>query len=68
MAKSFEVMIIGRILQGVGLSAMRTVAIAMVRDLYSGDFMAKILSIVVMTFILVPVIAPTLGQMAYECL
>ncbi|WP_353777636.1 Bcr/CflA family efflux MFS transporter [Winogradskyella sp. 3972H.M.0a.05] len=60
--KSFEMMIIGRVLQGVGLSAMRTVAIAMVRDLYEGDYMAKILSIVVMTFILVPVIAPTLGQ------
>ena len=60
--KTFEVMIAGRILQGVGLSAMRTVAIAMVRDLFDGDYMAKILSIVVMTFILVPVIAPTLGQ------
>ena len=60
--KTFEIMIAGRVLQGVGLSAMRTVAIAMVRDLYEGDYMAKILSIVVMTFILVPVIAPTLGQ------
>ncbi|MCB0463168.1 MAG: multidrug effflux MFS transporter [Flavobacteriaceae bacterium] len=60
--KSFEVMILGRILQGVGLAAPRTLSIAMIRDSYSGDFMAKILSIVVMVFILVPVIAPTLGQ------
>ena len=60
--KSFEMMIAGRVLQGVGLAAMRTIAIAMVRDLYEGDYMAKILSIVVMTFILVPVIAPTIGQ------
>lgn len=60
--KSFEMMIAGRVLQGVGLAAMRTIAIAMVRDLYDGDYMAKILSIVVMTFILVPVIAPTIGQ------
>ncbi len=60
--KSFEMMIVGRILQGVGLSSPRTIAIAMVRDSYSGDYMAKILSIVVMVFILVPVIAPTLGQ------
>jgi len=59
---SFEVMILGRILQGVGLAAPRTLSIAMIRDSYSGDFMAKILSIVVMVFILVPVIAPTLGQ------
>lgn len=60
--KSFEVMIVGRILQGVGLASPRTLSIAMIRDSYSGDFMAKILSIVVMVFILVPIIAPTLGQ------
>lgn len=60
--KSFEMMIIGRILQGIGLSSPRTIAIAMIRDSYSGDHMAKILSIVVMFFILIPVIAPTLGQ------
>jgi len=60
--KNFEIMIIGRVLQGVGLAAPRTLSIAMIRDSYSGDFMAKILSIVVMFFILIPVIAPTLGQ------
>ena len=60
--KSFEMMILGRVLQGVGLSSPRTIAIAMVRDSYSGDYMAKILSIIVMVFILVPVIAPALGQ------
>ncbi|MDD7887777.1 multidrug effflux MFS transporter [Flavivirga sp. 57AJ16] len=60
--KSFELMIIGRILQGIGLSSPRTLSIAIVRDSYSGNYMAKILSIVVMVFILVPVIAPTLGQ------
>ncbi len=60
--KNFEMMIFGRVLQGIGLSSPRTMCIAMVRDSYSGDYMAKILSIVVMVFILVPVIAPTLGQ------
>lgn len=58
----FEVMIIGRILQGVGLSSPRSLALSMIRDSYSGDYMAKIISIVVMFFILVPIIAPTLGQ------
>ena len=61
--KSFEIMIIGRILQGVGLSSPRTIALSMIRDSYSGNYMAKIISIVVMFFILVPVIAPTLGQL-----
>lgn len=60
--KNFEMMLFGRILQGVGLSSPRTMSIAIVRDSYSGDHMAKILSIVTMTFILVPVIAPMLGQ------
>lgn len=60
--KSFEMMIIGRIFQGVGLSSPRSISISMIRDSYSGDYMAKILSIVVMFFILVPVVAPTLGQ------
>tara|TARA_R110002049_G_scaffold309298_1_gene520473 strand:- start:2255 stop:3460 length:1206 start_codon:yes stop_codon:yes gene_type:complete len=60
--KSFEMMIFGRVLQGIGLSAPRTLSTSMVRDKFSGDYMAKILSIVVMFFILVPVVAPTLGQ------
>jgi len=60
--ENFEIMILGRVLQGVGLASPRTLSIAMIRDSYSGDYMAKILSIVVMVFILVPVIAPTLGQ------
>ncbi|WP_411895558.1 multidrug effflux MFS transporter [Winogradskyella sp. A2] len=60
--KNFEMMLFGRVLQGVGLASPRTMCIAMVRDSYEGDYMAKILSIVVMVFILVPVVAPTLGQ------
>jgi len=59
---SFEMMIIGRILQGIGLSSPRSLSISMIRDEFSGDYMAKILSIVVMFFILIPVVAPTLGQ------
>ncbi|WP_027137551.1 multidrug effflux MFS transporter [Gaetbulibacter saemankumensis] len=61
ITKSFEIMIVGRVLQGIGLAAPRTITISMIRDSYEGDYMAKIVSIVVMFFILVPVIAPTLG-------
>ena len=60
--RNFEMMLFGRVLQGIGLSSPRTMSIAIVRDSYSGDHMAKILSVVTMTFILVPVIAPMLGQ------
>jgi DHA1 family bicyclomycin/chloramphenicol resistance-like MFS transporter len=59
---SYEVLITGRILQGVGLASPRTLSIAMIRDSYEGDYMAKVMSFIVMIFILIPIIAPTLGQ------
>lgn len=61
-ATSVEMMVLGRILQGVGLSAPRTIAIAMIRDIYSGDYMARIMSFITVVFILVPIIAPALGK------
>lgn len=60
-ATNIETMIVGRILQGIGLSAPRTLSIAMIRDTFEGDYMAKIMSFVVAVFILVPIIAPSLG-------
>ncbi|MFD1293945.1 multidrug effflux MFS transporter [Lutibacter holmesii] len=61
-AKSLEVMIAGRILQGIGLSAPRTISIAMVRDTFNGDFMARIMSFITVVFLLVPIVAPAMGQ------
>lgn len=65
-ATSLEMMIFGRILQGIGLSAPRTISIAMVRDSFSGDYMAKIMSFIVVIFILVPVVAPALGKIMLD--
>ncbi|TYP99047.1 DHA1 family bicyclomycin/chloramphenicol resistance-like MFS transporter [Tenacibaculum adriaticum] len=65
-ATSLEVMIFGRILQGIGLSAPRTISIAMVRDSFSGDYMAKIMSFIVVIFILVPVVAPAIGKLLLD--
>jgi len=62
LSQSLEWMIFGRILQGVGLAAPRTIAIAVIRDMYKGDYMAKIMSFVTTFFILVPVIAPMMGK------
>jgi len=61
-AESLEIMILGRILQGVGLSAPRTISIAIIRDLYSGDHMARIMSFVIVIFLLVPIVAPAMGK------
>jgi DHA1 family bicyclomycin/chloramphenicol resistance-like MFS transporter len=61
-AKNLEIMIFGRILQGIALSAPRTIAIAMVRDIYSGDYMARVMSFITVVFLLVPIVAPALGK------
>ena len=61
-ATSFEMMLLGRLLQGLGLGGPRVVSIALVRDQYEGHAMARILSFIMMIFILVPMIAPLLGQ------
>lgn len=62
VAQSFELLLIGRILQGVGAAGPRTVTVSMVRDLYSGVEMARIMSIAMAIFILVPTLAPAIGQ------
>ncbi len=61
-APSLEWMIFGRILQGIGLSAPRTIAISIIRDTYKGDYMAKVMSFVTAFFILIPVVAPAIGK------
>ena len=62
IADSFLILLLGRVLQGMGASGPRTVSVSMVRDLYSGRAMARIMSISMSIFILVPIIAPALGQ------
>lgn len=62
LAPSLEWMIAGRILQGIGLSAPRTISISIIRDTYKGDYMAKVMSFVTAFFILVPVVAPAIGK------
>jgi len=65
-APSIEIMVIGRILQGIGLSAPRTITISIIRDSYKGDYMAKVMSFVVAFFILVPIVAPALGKLILD--
>lgn len=65
-ADTLLVMLLGRILQGIGLAAPRTISIAMVRDSFSGNYMAKIMSFIVVFFILVPVVAPTFGKVILD--
>jgi MFS transporter, DHA1 family, multidrug resistance protein len=62
MASSFETLLLARVLQGVGTSATRVIATSIVRDCYSCRRMASVMSLAMMVFIAVPVIAPSLGQ------
>ena len=62
-ASTFEAMIAGRVLQGIGVAAPHVVTMALVRDQYEGRLMARLMSLALAVFILVPTIAPALGQM-----
>lgn len=62
LARSFPVMLAGRILQGIGVAGPRSVTIALIRDKYEGREMARVMSFVMAVFILVPAIAPAFGQ------
>ncbi len=61
-ATSFEMLLAGRVLEGFGAAGPRIVSVALVRDLYEGRLMARIMSLAMSIFVLVPVIAPSLGQ------
>ena len=63
LAKDFDGMLFGRFLQGLGAAAPRIVSMSIVRDLYEGREMAKITSIIMGFFILVPALAPAIGQL-----
>ena len=62
-ARDFNDMMLGRLLQGLGAAGPRVVATALVRDCYEGREMARVMSLVMTIFILVPVIAPAIGQL-----
>lgn len=60
-SQSLEVMLAARVVQGLGAAGPRIVSLAIIRDLYSGRQMAKIMSFAMMVFVLVPAFAPALG-------
>ncbi len=62
IAGSFGLLIAGRFAMGVSAAVTRVLVIAMVRDLFEGEAMARVMSLVFMVFMVVPVIAPTIGQ------
>lgn len=63
LAPSFGVLLAARLVQGLGAGAPRVVAISIARDRYGGVEMARLMSLVLMVFMVVPVLAPSAGQL-----
>lgn len=61
VAGSFEALLVARCVQGLANAAPRVVAVAVIRDIYGGRRMAEVMSFTMMIFIVVPVIAPSVG-------
>ncbi len=61
-SRSFPMMLAGRFLQGIGVAGPRTITLALVRDRFEGREMARVMSLITVVFILVPVVAPAIGQ------
>lgn len=60
--QNFDLMLLGRFVQGLGVAGPYVTAVSVVRDKFSGRDMARVMSLIMMIFILVPAIAPSLGQ------
>lgn len=61
-ATDYTSMLAGRFLQGMGAASPRIVMMAVIRDRFQGDAMAQVMSFIMAVFILVPALAPLLGQ------
>ena len=61
VATSFELLIAGRIAMGASAAVTRVLVTAMVRDLFEGEEMARVMSLVFMVFMFVPMLAPNIG-------
>ena len=61
-APNFETMLALRFIQGVGAASTRVIAVSIVRDRFGGRQMAEIMSLIFMVFMVIPVVAPFIGQ------
>jgi DHA1 family bicyclomycin/chloramphenicol resistance-like MFS transporter len=61
LAPTFELLLLSRFVWGIGAAGSRVVATAIIRDRFEGTAMAKAMSQIMAVFMLVPILAPTLG-------
>lgn len=65
-APTFEVLLVTRVLWGLAAAAPRIMSRAILRDRYSGDDLSRAMSFVVAIFLIVPAVAPLIGQLFLE--
>jgi DHA1 family bicyclomycin/chloramphenicol resistance-like MFS transporter len=63
VAPNFELFLAARALQGLGAGATRVIAVTVVRDLTEGRRMAQVMSMAMTIFMVVPIVAPSIGQL-----
>lgn len=63
IAPTFATLLMARVLQGIGAASPRVLGFAIVRDLFTGRQMARVMSLAMMVFIVIPVLAPSMGQL-----
>ena len=61
-SNSFDMLLIMRFLHGLSAAAASVLVASIIRDKFEGDAMAKRMSTIFLVFMIVPIIAPTLGQ------
>lgn len=61
-ATDMTLFLFGRIVQAFGASGPRIGCMALVRDIFVGNAMAKVMSFIMVVFIIVPMLAPVIGQ------
>lgn len=66
LAPSLAALLVARFIWGVGAAGPRGVTVSIIRDRYEGDPMARAMSFVFAIFVIVPVVAPTLGALLSE--
>lgn len=62
-AQDFSLMLFGRIAQGFGAASCRVVTTAMIRDKFEGQQMGRVMSLIMVLFVIVPALAPSIGQL-----
>ena len=62
-APTFGWLLALRFVQGIGAASTRVIAVSMVRDRFGGRAMAEVMSLIFMVFMVIPVVAPSIGQL-----